>query len=514
MKHVLLAAALIAATMVPAMAQDAPREVAPAPEERFVLPLLRQAAEAEQRGNAEGGLAFAEEAIAQLPTATPFRAWINCLYGVRQIGRDTAKARPAIEECRTVLPSQPMAKMAYGRLLIADGKSEPGFRLMIEAIRSDPRWVERCDTSATGDIRTQLRVMSYDNTLDDVRAELIEALVATACGSEDPAFYSGLMREVIARRIARGEIEKARGAIPAVLDPDDVLKMLVDRRYAPIWGDIERWTGGNLEALRAAFVHKVRQSHDARPSIASATRLAYALLVTGGRDEGIAVLARALADPALATEGLYDEGTAAVRLADMRNGGGEAREAVVTAALRKLLADGSPAVTPSLWNTVPNLARWMIIYGKPGEALALLDRYVPAGTNLDSPAARGYFAALRGCAQLRGGDAGGQRVLHDVIRDYAANKGAVRIAATCGTDHAALRENILALMEDEQERSDLLLDLVRIRLLGANGRTVTSYEHAAFVSLLAEPAFANRLDALARDPGPGYRAALSRWRTR
>ncbi|RYY27688.1 MAG: hypothetical protein EOP62_06765 [Sphingomonadales bacterium] len=510
MKALLLALALLVAA--PALAQNWPAEFRPTKDEEVVFPLLRLADQAHRRGDHPGGLAYAEQAIAMLPRATPFRAFLNCNYGQGMLGFDKAKARIAIEECRTGLPGQSIASMAYSGLLLAEGKREPGYRMMVEAIRSDPRWVQQCDTTANGEIRTQLRVMGYERELDDVRAALIETLIGTACGSEDPGFYSGLMRDVIAKRLARGEIEKAREGIPAVLDPDDVLKMLVDRRYEKIWGDIERQTGGNLEALRVAFVHKVRQGYVARPNIDTATGLAYALTVTGGLDEGIALLAKAMADPALATDELYDEGRAAVRMADMRNAAGEMREAVVTAAFRKLLDGGSPEKTSSLWNVIPNLARWMIIYGKPGEALALLDKYVPGSNVLDSPAARGYFAALRGCAQLRGGDRAGQQALQAVIKDYTGNSGAVRIAATCGTDRAVLRTEILALMDDEDERADLLLDMVRIKALGANGRKVTSVEHAALTSLLADPVVAKRLGELARDPGPGYRAALSRWK--
>lgn len=508
-----LAAAALIAIALPAAAQVRPSGPMPAtPEERAVLPLLREATEADRRGDYAGALATAEKALAQLPEPSKFRAWINCAYGLRMLGSDDAKARPAIEECHRFLPDEPGAKMAYGRLLIEDGKKAEGYPLVAAAIRGDPRWLQHCDSAVTGSIRTELRVLAYERALDDVRADLIEALTGTACAGEDPAFYSGLMRDVIARRLARGEGEKARASLPAVIDPDDLLKMLVDRRYAPLWVDLGQMTSGTLEPQRVAFVHKVRQNYLAAPSLASATQLAYALNVTGARAEAIAVLAKALADPALAVPGRFEDSTAATRLADMRNEAGETREAVVTAPFRALLAKGSPQTDPGLWNVIPNLALTLINYGKPGEALAVLDRYVPDPKGLDSPAAHGYFLALRGCARAKNGDAGGQALLDQVVRDFAGNGGAVKIAVTCGNDRKALRETILAQMEDEQARSGLLLDMLQIKLFGSNGRAVVSAESQALTSLLADPVVAARFDALARDPGPGYRAALSRWR--
>ncbi|RYY44956.1 MAG: hypothetical protein EOP59_05295 [Sphingomonadales bacterium] len=512
MKHLLMAVAAVLA--LPAVAQEANPDAAiqAEPDEYVVRPLLKEATDAERRGDVAGALAKAEQAIALLKRPTPFRAWVNCLYGARMLERDKEKARRAIEECHAVVPDHPAAKMAYSRLLIEDGDKAAGYRMVAAGIRSDPRWLAHCDTTTTGWIRTELRVLAYDRALDDVRAELIEALTGTACGTEDPAFYSGLMRDVIARRLARGDVENARAALPAVLDPDDLLKMLVERRFAPLWADIERISAGTLEPQRVAFVHKVRQGHAAAPNMASAIRLAYALDVTGGRAEGIALLAKSLADPGLASPERFEESTAAVRLADMRNAAGETSERLVTGPLRALLAKGSPEAAQGLWNVVPNLAQWLIVYDKPAEALALLDRYVPDVDGLDSPAAQAYFVALRGCAQLRKGQADGQQVLDRVIRDYPGNGGAIKIAATCGNDRKVLRERILALMEDEQARSGLLLDMLRIKLLGTNGRGTVSYEHRALASLLAEPEVAARFDALARDPGPGYRPALARWR--
>jgi hypothetical protein len=492
-----------------AVAQDV-REL-PEPDEVAVLPLMQRAAETGAKGDRAGAIALVDQALEKLPRRTRFRGVVQCTRGVLLFQTNEPVARQAYAECYELASDVPAAQMIYAGLLFHDKKLEPGTKVLIAAIKGDPRWMDQCDSSATGSVKTWLRQLEYAD-LDALRAELIETLVGTACGRDDPAYFSGMMRDAIRLRLARGEVERARSSLPGVVDPEDVLTMLADRRFEPIWGDIDRWTGGTLEAQREAFIYKLRVAYTAAPTLVNARRLAYALQAGGRAAEGITLLRAALADPKLADNDRFESGITASRLTTYLNDAGEKRAVVAIAPLLQLMRDAPSDMRPGLWNVVPNLVRWQIIYDQPAAALRLLDRYVPDAGTLDAPEAAAYFSALRGCAQLRVGDAQGDAALAKVLRDFPTNAGAQMIAAMCGSDKAKRRAVIVKQLDDPDKRGELLLQMARLRALGNEARLVVPFEDSALLETMADPDVAAKFAALGRDPGASYRPALAKWR--
>lgn len=506
-----VAAGLASLLAAPAWAQQEDRP--PTPAERAAWALIQQAQAAASAGDLAAEAKALDAALGGLPERALPRGRLQCWRAIRLFDTQPAKAREALAECRDLAADDPQGQALAANVLLRDEQVEPAARLLVAAMQRNPGGFAGCGTGDVDEVRTLLRKLEYAG-LPQLRADFVDTLATTSCGNGDPAFLSGLMREAILTRLAGGAIDRARASLAAVVDPQDMLQMLVDRRYAAIWPDIDRAAAGTLEPQRAALLYQLRTRHAAEPSLESIRKLAYALDVTGHRSEAIRILRAAIVNPALPDPERYARATMATRLGNLLNAAGETRVAVVTAALRDLLQELPGPGKDGLWNAVPNLAIWLINYGEPGEALAALERSDSDRAPLDAPAANGYFVALKACARFRKGEARAGPMLASIATDYATNPGAVRIATMCGPDAAAQRAFLLKLMDDPERGGTLLLDLIRLRTLGPGKGVVLSLGDKALVAALADPAFARALDARARDPGPGYHAALGKWDAR
>lgn len=502
-----LLAALLCLAAVPAAAQDAP----PVPaNDAEAHRLYDQAAALARSGDRAGARAMMDRVLELLPEPSPQRGSVQCVRGMDRLDSDIEAARAAIEECRRLAPQNPIADIAYSRLMFTTHQTGPAVEAMLRAIRAHPEMLAGCDTSDTGEIATTLRLLAYERQ-DALRGQLIEALVRSPCGQDDAGFFSGMARETIVERVGRGDKAGAVGLLPAVVDPDDLLTLLVDRRLDPIRAELEAQAGPTLVPQREALLQSARSAAARNSGFTARRNLATVLARTGHRAEGIAALAVLLDDRGVTDPDYFLRGTSVARLASLTSENGETDVTRVTAPMRRLLAEANPRDKPGLWNVVPNLALWLLNYGRAKEALDLLDRYPATPADFDSPSAHAYFRALRGCAQFRLGDPRAQATLDSVRTVDAGNLGARRLAALCGPDGAAQRDELLAIAADPADSGSTLIDLVRLRTLGAIGKGPQSFEHAAMLRALADPGLAARVDALTRPLAPSYRGALANW---
>lgn len=506
-----LLAVALALIAVPATAQDAP---APGPvsaaTDAQVHRLYDQAVALARSGDRAGARALLEQALALLPGPSPQRGFIQCVRGIDYLREDIAIARGAIEECRRLGSGSPRAETAYVQLMLAERRIEPAMETMVRLLRAHPETIADCDTSGTGAIATWLRMLNYER-LDTLRGELVSALIATPCGLNDAAFFSGLALKTIRDRVARGDRAGAVGLLPAVVDPDDMLALLIDPRVDPIRAEIEKQAGPTLVPQREALLQSARSAAARVPDYRTRKALGLVLARTGHRAEAIEMLRALLDDPNANDPDYFDRGTTVTRLAEYLSQSGETDAERVVAPMRRLLAKASPRDRQGLWNVIPNLALWLLNYGKDKEALAVLEQNWPGPGVFEEAGAYAYFTTLRGCAEFRLGDPKGREKLESVRAEYPGNLGARRLAALCGPDGKAQREELLAIAADPNDDQSTLASLVRLRTLGAIGKGPPTLEHAAMLRALADPEFAARLDALTRPLAPSYRGALANW---
>ncbi|HET8612737.1 MAG TPA: hypothetical protein VFL92_08225, partial [Sphingomonas sp.] len=223
-----LAIALALASTTPAalpQQQDPFTAAAPLPEEQVAMPEIRAAFGA---GDPKEMIDHFDRALAQLPQPTRLRGVVQCLRGTTLNALERkAEAEAAIDECYRLDPDLPFAQLVYAWKLDETGDLRGAVRMFAKAVTESPATVSRLPVDV---VETMLRRLQYDSD-SALRQQLILALVNAGYGQNDPAFFSSLARETMASRLAAGDIAGARALIPAVTDPADGLKMLIDRTY-------------------------------------------------------------------------------------------------------------------------------------------------------------------------------------------------------------------------------------------------------------------------------------------
>ena len=492
-RAVMLAAALLVAT--PAIAQR--HEPLPLPTEQPALPLLGQAA---RTANPAARLALIDRALALLVQPTPLRGWVLCgrAATLRDLHRDD-EARDAVDQCRQLRPDDP-------RVLVFQAFSETerqrpveAAQLLLRAAELDPAAVNDVDPSSMGTVFRLLRYQHQDALAD----RLIVRLATAGYARQDPETFAGFALVAVRSRVAAGDLAGARALLPGILSPAVGLRLLIDRRLQPIWPDVERWAGMDLSVQRHALREGARGAFELTPTPAHRVAYAVALASTGHRREGIDLLDRW---PVRGDDDPWFRNSAAVKLGRWLTAEGRPNDGI---ARMQAALDGPWSRDPSSANVVPNLAIQLLVAGRAREAVVLLDQRTAHEDGVESPAALGYFVALRACALAGVGRHDEAAALLDRVRTvYAGVRQAVDIATGCvGTpDQAAALW--IARAEDPETRGDALVALEGARYARDHGRRVTTLEEVAMRRLLDRGDVQAAYDRFARPVPDGYRPAL------
>jgi hypothetical protein len=102
--------------------------------------------------------------------------------------------------------------------------------------------------------------------------------------TSDLVLRSKLARGAIEMRVAAGEIEPATALVTRLLDPADAHALLIQRRYEPLWKDIETWAGARLERLWPPFLEEARARWRASSDPELAADYSAALVAAGHWD--------------------------------------------------------------------------------------------------------------------------------------------------------------------------------------------------------------------------------------
>lgn len=468
--------------------------------------LMRQSQQAETLPEAE---ALLRKALGLVPEPGQIRGAIVCMLAARLYSEghtpdSRSRAFTAADECNRLLPGVPAVQLLAGATRIDTGQAQQGGLMMVAAIRSDPQVVAGIDVSGMQRIFRQL---TYANA-KPVLGELRLLLVRSGYGKDDSRFFGDLAVEAIADSIRTHSHSDALALLPQVLDPEYGLRMLVDRRFAPIWPMIEQWAGSNLKRQRDTKLAAARAQFQVDGSLANRRVLADAVWNAGKQAEAQALLAEAVDDPKLWDKDRFHISMITARYAKMLLFSGRAEEALTVAAK---VNEANPASEyPYAANLMPNLALLLLKAGRNQDALDLLEREHPPEGSLEDAAAFGYYAALRYCAYHRLGrarEAAAQSTL--LATRFASNEAAVGIRTTCGADSRTMRNLWITGMSEDETRSRTLVAFYR-GMLGI--RTLDMTEDFVFGEMVPidEPLRAAFAD-FARELPESYLPALRMW---
>ena len=410
--------AILAAT-ASAQRSDPP----PQPSEEPALAILNEGSSA--RSDAER-LVFIDRALAMLLQPTPFRGAVLCTRGALLARMDRQQeARAAFDQCRQLRPDDPRVLMAIALNDAQDKRPSDSARLIMRAVTIDPHAADQVDPSSMDTVVRQLRYARQDALAND----LLSRLATTGYARLNPAAFSDAAFVAVLSRVQQGNVEGAVQMLPSVIAPEPGLKMLIDRQFAPIWPSVEQWAGTDLSIQRKALLDGARSTYEATPTPASRVAYAVALVDTGHRQQGIAVLEEWLSDPSTFAPDLWYRNNAVVKLGRWLGEVGRREDGI----RRMQEAMSGPAGhDPSANNVVPNLVIQQLLSHDYAGAAATLDRHTPGTDGLETPAAAGYFVALRACADEGAGKhelaLTGSRRVKTV---YASVDGAVTLALGC-----------------------------------------------------------------------------------
>ena len=413
---------------------------------------------------------------------TPFRGSILCARGAILDRMDRRQeARAAFDQCRQLRPEDPRVLMSIAFEDAEEKRPMEAARLIMRAVTIDAHVADHVDPSSMDTVVRQLRYARQDALAND----LLSTLATSGYARLNPAAFSDAAFVAVLGRVQQGNLEGAVRMLPSVIAPEPGLKMLIDRQFAPIWPSVEQWAGGDLSTQRRVLLDGARSTYEATPTPASRVAYAVALVDTGDRPQGIALLEEWLSDPGAFASDPWYRNSAAVKLGKWLGQVGRREDGI----RRMQEAMSGPAgKDPSANNIVPNLVIQQLLAHDYAGATSTLDHHTPGTEGLETPAAAGYFVALRACADEGAGRRSaaleGARRVRSV---YANVDGAVTLAVACVGSPDEQARDWLARVEDPTRRSAALLDLARARHRRQHALAVNSLEDAMHRSLSERP---------------------------
>ncbi len=457
-------------------------------------------------------IALLKRAVAMVPEPGTVRGDLVCTMAARMMAvwsENKGQFLPpetlaAGDECYRLLPDVPMAQMLSGAIKIDAGQVRQGGRLILAAIKAQPRLALQADIPGTQRMLRQIAYSGDIETLDELKV----ALVQVGFGKDDPSFFGNLAIGVMAAQVANHDNDKATELLPQILDPDIGLRLLIDRRFEPIWPLIEQWAGSNLTRQRDAKLAAAQANFKLDADLKNRRVLADTLWSSGQRDAAMNLLKQAIDNVKLWDKDRFHITMLTVRYARMLNAQNRSAEAIEIA--RRVNAANPVSQFPYAANLMPNLAQMLIAQGQYQQALDLIDREYPPTSAVEDRAAFGYYSALRFCAYRRmGKTTEADRQSNLINQSFATNGGARSIRDGCMVEPATARQYLIANLMNEDTRDSTLLQFYRLRL-NIDTFDVTS-DMAPARELLQDKAVLAAVEGFGRDLPDSYLPALKMW---
>lgn len=468
--------------------------------------LLRQSEHAADFAETESLL---QRALALVPDPSPLRGMIVCTLGGQLFHKSyedrtyQPKAIAMAEECNRLMPNLPAAQLLSGMAKLTSGQARAGGALVLASMQAEPRLLGPIDIATMDGIFRQLRYARATDLLDEMRLFLVKV----GYGKDNPRFFGDMAIDAMAASIARQSSSEALALLPQIMDPEPGLRLLIDRRFEPIWPMVEQWAGGDLKQQRDANVAAARAQFKVDPSLPNRRILADTLWGSGLRAEAVQLLKQAVDDPKLWDEDRYFISLIASRYGAMLLFQEKADEAIaaVTRVNDAITRDKAYGAS----NLMPNLAKLLIEANRSQEALDLIARQMPAAGSLEDTASFGFYAALRFCAYSRLNKSREAVAYFSMLSTrYAANVAAMRLASSCAMTEKTAPAFWSTRLRDPNDR-DALITLLRAR---AGIRTIGMLDEFGTERFVRDNAqLRAAFEGIARDLPPSYLPALSMW---
>lgn len=409
-------------------------------------------------------IARLDAVLAKLPRPTPLRGMVQTVRaGVLASAQATGPAVAAIEEALRLLPDDPRPKLVATGIYTFSGSPQRAADLLLQASRLAPEMTRHFDRYVVMALTGRLTEIGDRSRADRLNARLGE--IGFSSGLAPERSTAALFRTREAMRMSTGvSTDEAANLVTTIGDPDDLLTLYIDRRYAPLWPRIAEWAGADLAAQSRRYLDELRGDWAAAADFDTATPYARRLsrleaypAVLGlflpmfdGIDTGAAVPVEARAAVAPRGEGVFLASIAAKALGHQGRYD-EARALLARVATTVPAADQGNGL--NLDGAYLQLAAmetdWPQVLTR---ADVFLDRAKRYGSNVNRESVL-LVKAWQACALARTSQsAAAEPVTAEVLLDEALVPGAAMQMYVCRGDPAAARALVIRRLADETTR--------------------------------------------------------------
>lgn len=294
----------------------------------------------------------------------------------------------------------------------------------------------------------ELRIAFFRKLVDPSRLEKFHVLTGEAIGSE-----------LFRWETEAGHVDAARALLPRITSPRIFLSALGDRRFAPLWSDIEARSGKNMATVINALVERRTAWFDAdRNNQEALKELADAYLYAGRFDDILSLVSPR--EPAEADYGTLTEDMSWALGTKIRALDALGRHDEAGALFDRITAidpgDGKGWVVGLVINRAMRLAD----LGKTDEALAAIDRADAIAKNYGNDYAHMLLRRTRICALAGAGRQSEAKALLDqaIANSADSPSSAVQAMLCVGADDEAARV-ARGMLNDPVQAGDIIDDM-------------------------------------------------------
>lgn len=344
---------------------------------------------------------------------------------------------------------------------------------------SDPKALKDLPTDVVSEVIRAIR--KDENRLFEVDYSLATAGWAPA---DMPLSDLDWIRLRLVTALAkRDRLDDARPFVDAILNPVVLVRLAIDRRFAPLWPAIEARLGPGADIADAAFVAAAKARFDKAPdSLIARLGYAEALNVASREPEAIKIADVAKTPAELAA--LADREVWLVNLhAALLGDAGKIDEALARyAAINATPINGRNALVA----TIINQALFAESVDRPKEALAAAD-FADQSAASASEYGRLFIAHARACALAQlGQKAAAEAAAAPLIAKPDENADAFMITMICLGRMDAAAASIIKRLADPEDRGEMLFNLQPF-LIADHAKLREARQRAGMRALKARP---------------------------